>query len=470
MSSEFCADWQNRTDNNEGRVTLDFGGCKCNKPTSCFLDVAILFPFAVAFITSICCFMKFTPTRNRSPRTTQLPAPVTQSTASGVTINPRSAFVVRRVRDLSTRVGMVIDTLVYALPLSTRRWKFPRVINTRKTSTAAATTEMLFPRLPLELQNAVIIECDNMSNLLSYSLVCYAWVRASRRELTITVRSHKHAIKFCQILRSPWETFSPHIRRLVFATSNQGADGLVANRRVLRSLSLKGADIRSVVLDGNACLAGFLLKYYPHLPYLGHRFTLHMDSETNDLDKFLQAAPSFLHLRALSFDVEQPFATSPFLALKPILHTSSLRISGLWDTFLFTSLERSCRSLESFEFDISPVPKTEVNLVNLLMKFNQRTLSHVTLTIQFELNPRGKFSLSLYDPISNTNIRVRPLSIEELEICAPYSIGNFDEDSRIDYENFENVGCSGLRKVDCMHQSIYGTLRTVDDSHRRGRS
>lgn len=402
MSSEFCADWQNRTDHNEGM--LSFGGCKCNKWSSCFGDVAILFPFAMTFLLLLCCIMKIPVTGTRSPRRTQpqLPPPVTA--ASGTMIKPRAPFVVRRARDLSTRAGMVIDTLVFAIPLTTRRWKLTRMIESRKTSTAAAATEMLFPRLPLELQNAVIIECDNMSDLLSYSLVCYAWVRASRRELTITVRSRKHAIKFCRILRSPWETFSPHIRRVTFATrsgGDQGADDLVANRRVLRSLSLKGADIRSVVLDGNACLAAFLLKYYPHLTSLGHHFTSRGGrSETNDLDKFLQAIPSFLHVRALSFDVEQPFATSPFLSLKPIVHASSLRVSGLWDTFLITSLERSCRSLESFKLIIlGSAPTAEVNLVNQLMKFNQRTLSHVTLTIQWHgvnAHASGKpFSVSI---------------------------------------------------------------------------
>ncbi|KAF9030102.1 hypothetical protein BDZ89DRAFT_1064891 [Hymenopellis radicata] len=253
------------------------------------------------------------------------------------------------------------------------------------------------PILPRELCDIIIAFCEDQSSLLACSLVCVAWVPASRRELHIELRftSHERTIRLGRLLRSPLETLSPW---LDCTGIEFGGKRYRQQWRLLYLLKLKGFQPQRATIWRRGRLTPHLLHIYPDLQSL----TFHV-APCNDTDMWLQQADElcmflttvlgFKHLRSLTIEIN-PEHVDMFLSFIPsnyhlntseTLPVSRLSLGGRWINSLLIWLQSRCHMLETLDIHTiagwSTGGSSAVFLLESLMRTNWQTLKHLHLVV-----------------------------------------------------------------------------------------
>ncbi|KAF9030094.1 hypothetical protein BDZ89DRAFT_1132569 [Hymenopellis radicata] len=246
------------------------------------------------------------------------------------------------------------------------------------------------PILPRELCDIIIAFCEDQSLLLACSLVCVAWVPASRKQLHILrFTSHERTIRLGRLLRSPLETLSPWVD----CTGIEfGGKRYRQQWRLLYLLKLKGFQPQRATIWRRGRLTPHLLHIYPDLQSLTFHVVPCNDPETSwiepadELCTFLTTVLRFKHLRSLTIEINlERMYLSPtdyHLNTSETLPVSRLSLGGRWNTDLLEWLQSRCRRLETLDIHtIAGWSTGGPSAVESLMRSNWQTLTHLNLVV-----------------------------------------------------------------------------------------
>ncbi|KAG7443230.1 uncharacterized protein BT62DRAFT_1078609 [Guyanagaster necrorhizus] len=251
--------------------------------------------------------------------------------------------------------------------------------------------------LPQELCEIIINFCyPDRATLLTCSLVCKAWIPASRRLLSIRVHSRDRVRELVKLLNSPDNTISPYVQT-VSLWMHTKHDGLVRYRHALRSLANADSRISRAKISGQSSDPAIALhRYFPHIRRLSFNYEDQGETEgtsATNIRHILLYSSLFCDLKRLSIQfVRRGNDTEdvPLPSLEAMTLPASLRSLSLkfWNKDLLRWLNRHHATLRLTTFKLKigghwlaldPSP------VNSLLRPCRTSLRFITLTmIQWE--------------------------------------------------------------------------------------
>ncbi|KAF9027208.1 hypothetical protein BDZ89DRAFT_1134320 [Hymenopellis radicata] len=249
------------------------------------------------------------------------------------------------------------------------------------------------PILPPELWHLIFGNFCNPSTLRACSLVCRAWASFSRDHLRLEMALHprERTVQLCHLLRSRVQTLA----RSVYRVRGNGYD-VAQYRRVMRLLRLRGANIRSAVIQvpPGVRTMPLLAQYFPDVVDLSFELaTFSAFSAFSDLAAvylFLLQLCQFRNLRSVSLtvyiemdmrNVKWRDGRSPFERRDTHLPFTRLCIRGKWSGSFLRLVQRFCGPLETLELLGMDGWESDIRDTESMLLANAETLRHLQLTV-----------------------------------------------------------------------------------------
>lgn len=262
------------------------------------------------------------------------------------------------------------------------------------------------PRIPLELHDLVIDHCANhRKSLLKCALVCRDWVRRSRHHLhSIAFNSQRRTQAFLQIISSPFDTRSRHIRSIRFVQPMDYQESHYLFQ-VLQYLGRKQAPISRLEFEGIVQFPITILpRVVPQLEELvfeGRAIRADPGLRNNadvNLCKLLSCMPNLKNLRKVDVSVSHGLDQLSAQNWEKVgeggsLSVSTINIGGSVDPRLMRWLVQNCDKLEDLTLTASTLMSQwqGLSLARLLedcLEKNSNSLRVVRLDLG-HLEPNG---------------------------------------------------------------------------------